>query len=75
MSSQRTRPKTRKAAAPATAMMPRPSVFDIVTQPRMVMAKIRMVIHSLPRMGPCIETCVRSRLMARDMSVTSGLNV
>ena len=57
------------------AMTPRPSWFDSVTQPTMVSAKMKMVSHSEARIGPCIDTCVRSLEMARDMSVTSGLKV
>ena len=34
-----------------------------------------MVSHSDIFTGPCMDTWVRSRLMARDMSVTSGLKV
>ena len=41
----------------------------------MVSTKIRMVSQSEARIGPCIDTCVRSRDTARDMSVTSGLKV
>ena len=57
------------------AMTPRPSEFDNVTQPTMVRAKIMIVSHSDARIGPCMDTCVRSLAMARDMSVTSGLKV
>jgi hypothetical protein len=65
----------RKAAAPPMAMTPRPREFDSVTQPMMVSAKIRMVSQSEARIGPCMETCVLSLEIARDMSVTSGLKV
>ena len=75
MSSQRTRPRMRKREAPPMAMTPSPRLFDSVTQPTMVRAKMRTVSHSDARIGPCIDTCVRSLAMARDMSVTSGLKV
>ena len=57
------------------AMTPRPSVEEKATQQTMVSAKIRMVMYSAMRIGPIIDTCARSLLTARDMSVVSGLKV